>query len=281
MFDRILVAVDGSDCAFQGARVGLALASIADAKVDLVHITEPTWSGEGEHASVVFDEVADLAAATTATVEMHTLDGDPAETIVSYANERHADLIVLGREGRSGLGDRLLGSVVLRVLRQADRPVLTVPNNGEDIDITDVLVTTDGSDAAEQAAPYGATLARQHDARVHVCTAVDVQALAGPFDAGGIAQETLELYEQRGQEAVDRLADRIREDALGVSVQTAVVRGHPHEVIETYVSEHDIDIVVMSSVGESSLVGQLLGSVTDRVLRVVDTPVLVVTPDSE
>lgn len=59
MFDRILIAVDGSDCALRGTRVGLELAVAADATVDAVHVTPP---GGGEHASTVLDEVAATAA---------------------------------------------------------------------------------------------------------------------------------------------------------------------------------------------------------------------------
>ncbi|MEF8783493.1 MAG: universal stress protein [Haloarculaceae archaeon] len=281
MFDRILVAVDGSDCALRGARVGLELAAATGAAVDAVYVT--TQNGADEHASVVLDDVADLAADADPTVELHALEGDPADVIVSHAAGRGADLIVLGRQGRDGIGERLLGSVAHSVLRQSDLPVLTVPESGNGFDVERVLVTTDGSDAAEWAAPYVAAIAAQHGADLHVCTVVDIEREAGPFSAGGVTEEVIERYEQRGEEAVSRFADLLPDAEPGLSVQTAVVRDRPHAGIESYVDEHDIDLVIMSSVGESSIVGQLLGSVTDRVLRIVDVPVLVVTsePDTE
>jgi nucleotide-binding universal stress UspA family protein len=54
--------------------------------------------------------------------------GDTVSAIVSYANERAIDLIVIATHGRSGLGHVLLGSVAERIVREAPCPVLTVRN---------------------------------------------------------------------------------------------------------------------------------------------------------
>jgi nucleotide-binding universal stress UspA family protein len=57
--------------------------------------------------------------------------GHPAETIVRMAEERQADLIVMGTHGRTGLQHVLLGSVAEKVVRLAPCPVLTVRIRGE------------------------------------------------------------------------------------------------------------------------------------------------------
>lgn len=57
----------------------------------------------------------------------HRLEyGDPAETILSVAQEIGADLIVMGTHGRTGLRRLLMGSVAEKVVRKAFCPVLTV-----------------------------------------------------------------------------------------------------------------------------------------------------------
>lgn len=58
--------------------------------------------------------------------EVETAAGPPADTIVRVAQERNADLIVMGTHGRTGLQHVLLGSVAERVVRLAPCPVLTV-----------------------------------------------------------------------------------------------------------------------------------------------------------
>lgn len=59
-------------------------------------------------------------------------------------------------------------------------------------------------------------------------------------------------------------------------MQESVVRGTSHEAIVEYTDETGIDLIVMASEGQSNLASQSLGSVTDRVLRTMDGPVLVI-----
>ena len=57
-----------------------------------------------------------------------TVEGNPSDEIVTYANKIGAELIVVGTHGRSGLSRALLGSVAEHVLRKARTPVLVVPS---------------------------------------------------------------------------------------------------------------------------------------------------------
>ncbi len=76
-------------------------------------------------------------------VERHVVEGDAAEVTLRLAKELHADLIVMGTHGRTGLGRLLMGSVAERVLREADCPVLTVK----------ATVPVPGPEAGSAAAP--------------------------------------------------------------------------------------------------------------------------------
>ena len=58
--------------------------------------------------------------------EGEVLQGQPDELIVQTAQKRHADLIVMGSHGRTGLERILLGSTVERVLNQTNCAVLVV-----------------------------------------------------------------------------------------------------------------------------------------------------------
>ena len=60
------------------------------------------------------------------TWDVEVAVGHPADTIVRVAQERGADLIVMGTHGRTGLQHVLLGSVAEKVVRLAPCPVLTV-----------------------------------------------------------------------------------------------------------------------------------------------------------
>ena len=60
------------------------------------------------------------------TVETVVLHGSPSVEIVNLATERHADLVVMGTHGRTGLQHALLGSVAEKVTRKSPCPVLVV-----------------------------------------------------------------------------------------------------------------------------------------------------------
>lgn len=226
----------------------------------------------------ILDEISDLTTGSEIVVDTQLVEGQPHEAITEYATEIGSDLIVMGRHGRSGVRERLLGTVTDRVLRHTSVPVLTVP--GEDSEsatggtYANILLTTDGSENAEQAAPYGEDIAQHFEATLHLLNVVDVQAEAGAFSAGGVSEDFIERLETEGQETIDRLAQHI--DDADVTVQESVVRGTSDEAIAAYTAENGIDLIVMASEGESNLASQSLGSVTDRVLRTVDVPVLVV-----
>lgn len=277
MFDDVLIAVDGSDPARRAAKHGFQLAARYDAEATVVTV----YGGDDGRGRAILDETAALAADVGVTVESELLSGKPAGTIAGRAADGGADLIVVGRQGRAGVAKRLLGSVTERLLRRSDVPVLTVPagdiEDDTGADYGAVLATTDGSEVAERAAPYGADVARRFEATLHALTVVDIQAEAGVFDAGGVRKEFVERLETRGQQAIDDLIAGI--DTTDLDVRTAVVRGAAHDAIADYVDDEGIDLIVMSSEGQTNLAGQHLGTVTGRVLRSVDRPVLVVTED--
>ena len=60
------------------------------------------------------------------TVETVVREGYPATAIEEEARTRHADLVVIGTKGHSGLKHLLLGSVAERVVQKAPCPVLAV-----------------------------------------------------------------------------------------------------------------------------------------------------------
>jgi nucleotide-binding universal stress UspA family protein len=134
-----------------------------------------------------------------------------------------------------------------------------------------ILVPTDGSPAAERAVDHAVELASTFDATVHALYVVDV-ALYSSLEAG--IDSVVEALEDEGDAAVE--AVRSRCDAAGIDAETAVVVGTVHRSIRDYVAEHDIDLVVMGTHGRQGIERFLLGSVTERTVRLSDVPVLTV-----
>lgn len=280
MIQRLLLAVDGSDPADRTASLAVALADRLDAELDVLHVPEGSAGTEDERRErgrALVGEAAALAGDAGVATETHVRAGDPHEVILDLADEVGADLVALGRHGRAGVAERLLGTVTDRVLRGTDVPVLTVPA-GESAPALDgdVLVTTDGSENATAAAALAGTIATAAGGALHVLSVYDVEAAAGVFDAGGVDSAFVERLEGRARAATEEMAKQVRATAGDREVLQAVDRGVPHRAIGAYADDHDVAFLAMASTGTSNLAGRYLGSVTDRVLRTVQRPVVVV-----
>ncbi|AFK19632.1 universal stress protein [Haloferax mediterranei ATCC 33500] len=134
-----------------------------------------------------------------------------------------------------------------------------------------ILVPLDGSAPSEVALDHALDLAASMDATIHALYVVDERTLhATQLDAGGL----MSAYEEEGEDIVSEAADEATE--AGVEVVTAIEHGSPHQAILQYSEEADIDLLVMGTHGRSGLRRYLIGSVTERVLRLADMPVLTI-----
>lgn len=140
MFKRILVCIDGSGLALQAVGVAASLAQQNHSDVVLLHVQEyapnttftVAWQigTQGEVAgatlpSLMHEPQRILHEAGVGT-EVITTQGVPNSTILSIAQERGIDLIVLGSRGASNTCNQFLGGVSDYVAHHAACPVLIV-----------------------------------------------------------------------------------------------------------------------------------------------------------
>ena len=140
----------------------------------------------------------------------------------------------------------------------------------EPSDFDDVLVPTDGSRSAREAAAQAIRFARRNDATLHVLYAMDMGD-ADYVAVPGDIEETRSRLEKKGQEFTEEV-EQMAADA-GVDCVTAVRANTPVEAIREYVDEHDIDLVVMGKRGRSDPDKPLFGSITNRVVGSLEIPV--------
>lgn len=166
-FSHVLVPTDFSDPAHRALNYALEEARLHHARVTLLHILshhtdtevyyitgapgtqpgfDPVLGGRlsvppdphptvirNDHNEVVLTQLRDLMPASfSGTWEVEIATGHPAETIVRIAQEKGADLIVMGTHGRTGLQHVLLGSVAEKVVHLASCPVMTVRHDTPD-----------------------------------------------------------------------------------------------------------------------------------------------------
>jgi nucleotide-binding universal stress UspA family protein len=162
-----------------------------------------------------------------------------------------------------------------------------------------ILFPTDGSEGADAALSHAEDIAQQYGATLHVLYVA--QRDTSSFGMAGEDHETEhetgmteDHHEgpdtgminvahgdgvssvEHGQGLTDSVAEVVGDD---VSVETEVVTGTPYESILGYAEETDVDLVVMGTHGRTGVDRYLLGSVTEKVVRTSDVPVLTVRMD--
>jgi len=217
--------------------------------------------------------------------------GYPAEEIVRHADENSIDLILMATHGRSGIGRWAIGSVADKVLRASNVPVWLVRAGIPEEIVFDkwprrtILVPLDGSELAELVLPHVEALARQRGPEL-----VDVVLLKVceypviPLDyAEGVPvgwEKQMEHEMARCREvAQDYLAAverRLRE--VGVTVRSEVLEGRPAEEVVDYASQHPFNLIAMVTHGRSGISRWAYGSVTEKLVAAVTSPLLLIRP---
>jgi nucleotide-binding universal stress UspA family protein len=133
----ILVGVDGSEPSLTAARMAARLAEATHSRLVLVYVVPPLVAASEllTYPAGLFQKLEDEGRAQLshvaealgqANAERVVIQGLPAEMLVRIAEERHAEMIVVGSRGRGAVARMLLGSVADRVVHTAGRPVLVV-----------------------------------------------------------------------------------------------------------------------------------------------------------
>jgi nucleotide-binding universal stress UspA family protein len=135
VFERILLAMDGSAASNHAKEAAAAVAKDNDREIFVLHIREVDVARSGEHddqegpdqaVKFVEDVVADLRArgVRASGQASSTTAGRTAPSIILAAKDFHADLIVMGSRGLSDFEALLVGSVAHKVIHHADCAVL-------------------------------------------------------------------------------------------------------------------------------------------------------------
>ncbi|WP_134671024.1 universal stress protein [Halorussus marinus] len=165
MYDRILVPTDGTEQRPVTTHA-LNVAELADAEVHALYVVDekalnyqPSEAGRAETREARREEGEEATARIAEEAEERGVDvvtaieeGNPKTVIGAYAEDRDADMIVMGTRGRSGVDRYVLGSVTEEVVRASEVPVLTVnlARQGRAIGDADAAVERAGDVLADE-----------------------------------------------------------------------------------------------------------------------------------
>ena len=139
MFERILLAVDGSEHSYNAARVAADLAHAMKSerlRIVVAYDRIPPYLGEPNlqqaidarlnDAQEILKKAVEIVGDVPAEVHTEVIEGDAAESIIEVAKIRNSSVIVMGSRGLGRLAGLVLGSTSQKVVSHAPCPVLIV-----------------------------------------------------------------------------------------------------------------------------------------------------------
>ena len=288
----IVCPIDFSEFAIRAYHYAVSLAEHYRAKLVAQHIVEPWRYPYADYAASQGDYQEFWRALREGGeerlrefVKKHTHDeiqpelvvheGIASDSILSFAEARKADVIVMGTHGRRGFDRLVLGSVTDRVMRTAPCPVLAISKLPHDFmaageerrhvhHLSRILFCTDFSENSERALNYAISATAEYDAELALLHVLE-DVPSTPKREETIATAT---------EQLNKLIPW--EERKTLKTKTAVRIGKPYAQIIQVALEAQIDMVTMGVSGRGALDRAVFGSTTYRVIQLGPCPVLAV-----
>jgi nucleotide-binding universal stress UspA family protein len=284
MFNRILVPLDGSPFAEGALPAAVALAERFDAEIHLFNVRKEVDDELPERRKALDEQAwqylantaSRLRAITSVSVWSTMRHGNVAHEIVAETGASH-DLVVMTSHGRSGLSRFWLGSVADECIRCIERPIFVVhPAEGDPwkaaFGFDRVVVPLDGSQVAESALPMAVLMAELFDVPIafvrSVVSPIPVESAYFPAPDWMPTEDTVSA----ARTYLEGIAARVK--GRGVRAEVHAVSGrHPATLVDAVAG--DGGLVVMAAQCHSPVRRAVLGSVSDKILRTVLSPVLI------
>ncbi|CAN5864386.1 hypothetical protein BH18ACI4_BH18ACI4_28330 [soil metagenome] len=269
-FQRIVIPLDGSGFAEHSIPTAEILSRAYGASVTILNVR---GSSEAErNLNSYVSQVAWRMNQSGIPVEVVDKEGEVPEQINELVTEIAADLIVMSTHGMPGLDRYYVGDVANKLIRILSTPVLLLrPTEAWQSRTTQfkrLLVTLDGSEAAEAVLRYARTLARTFESEIILLSVPESDA----------EHARIEEYLNSVTSALGDIGHSARALVAG--------SGALRSILEVSASEQ-ADLIMMTTHGRGALEREAsIGSVADRVIDAANCPVFLVPisvgdPDKE
>jgi nucleotide-binding universal stress UspA family protein len=235
---------------------------------------EQTYATAAEHAQR-------MLAKRWSDVQTIVVDDAPASAILDAIKRVGATTVVLGWRGHGKFRRLLAGSVARTVAARATCPVLIV--RAQAYAMRRLVIGYDGSENAERAIDFVASLHAPWNARVHVVTAVEpvsppgTVALLPPSVRARVRHSAAEVTDERctkAQRAGELAVRRLERAAWKAAVDVRL--GDPLVSLLTAATEYRADVLVLGARAKGFIERALLGSVANGAVNRARIPVLLV-----
>lgn len=263
---KILLATDGSQYSEGAIREAINFSKKCSSKLHAVYVIEALTDYEAFSPQKIDDALEFTARHHLESVKSRALNegfdcetiistGDPDQCIVDEAAKRKADMIIIGRRGRTGLAKLLMGEVAAKVIGHAPCKVLVVPRAAR-IQFKTLLVATDGSAHSEAAVKEALGIAK--------CSGSTLIALSAARDQGELSE---------AQAHASKVVEVGKKEGIDVEAVTPI--GRSYDAIVEIAGGRGVDLVIMGSYGRAGFKKAFMGSSTEKVIGHLGCAVLI------
>ena len=291
--NSVVCATDLSEGSNKALPLAASMAARHGAKLIIAHIIDlPAVTPYGEtmvDPHELRSRVEQSAKAQIADILSHCADkvdwemniaiGYPAKEIMNIVEEVNADMVVAATHTRSGIERLLLGSVTRKLMHSLDVPLLIIPGDipAEQLErsLESVLIACDFSPDSSKGVQWGIDFSQAFGAKLTMATVIENSQL----------EQLLKLDPQKEHGMADKLQNDLHQSLLdtlptkykdSIIPETVVLAGKPHEELNKYAILNHIDLIVMGVHGRGIIEHLLVGSTTDRLVRLGRFPVMAV-----
>lgn len=271
---KILFPTDFAQPSLAALPYAISFSKILDADIIVMHCKT---SNEDEHDFLTMKNrfFQELESYQT-TYQLHITQGkDPSSQIIYECEATKPTLLIMSTHGRHPLAKWMLGSITEQVMRHTPTPALLVPCNPQrqpSKEIKTILVGIDFSLPSRQALNWAKFISNQCNGEIHILHTIESGVFQGtPFEFPSL-QNLVPNAEQTILEAFKNFDSNISFPTLS---HHHVLTGIASKEMVTLAEKLNAHLLVIGPHGSGGMRELLLGSTTERVVRMAPCPVFI------
>jgi nucleotide-binding universal stress UspA family protein len=276
--NSILIPTDFSELSETAIKVGAAIAKRQKADIRLLHVIDslahlqpsevfvPQLRISPDYVAEIKEKLKSISAKilidTGVQVFDEVYDGQPSEEICKYANKNKIDMIVMGTHGSSGLKEFLINSTAFEVVKNAQCPVLTVPEKWEKTDFERILFPMRLKAGAIEKYFFVRPIIEKNNSELLLL---------------GLGNKKSPSQIKELVSFVDRIKYQLYTDSVSFQTTYCASEDFPTTVINK-AKENNMDLIVLTANLDYNLIAFFVGSYAQQIVNHSNLPVLSIKP---
>lgn len=266
MFDEILACLDGSPLAEKILPWAREIAAAERSRLTLLRVVV-----DADELAAQEDYMREQGRLFGAQIKF-SLSRDPADAVMTELKSNPRAIAAMTTHGRSEWAEAILGSVALKLIRDAGRPVILyrpIPRDRPE-KITSLVIALDGSEFSEKIIPTAVDMAKSINGKLVLVQVISRDILNSAVP-GPPAEETLvaSYLEEKAREI---------ERHYGIEPHWNVLYGKPGDALSRYVNAMPDAMLAMTTHTRGGLKRAMLGDVAGECIRSATVPILIYWP---